>query len=86
MFLGLVLIGMAVSGWQSSPYFWHKIAFLVVVVGIPIIAAVIAIGWMFVRPKVVANTGGRMKSLWTDDGPRYGAATSTDPDEDATAH
>ena len=46
----------------------------------------IAIGWLFVRPKVVANTGGRLKSIWTDDGPRYGDATLSEPDDDAPAH
>ncbi len=37
---------MAISGWQSSPYFWHKTTFLVVVFGIPIIAVMLAIGWL----------------------------------------
>ena len=37
-FLVLVLVGMCVSGWQASPYFWHKTNFLVVVLGIPILA------------------------------------------------
>ena len=86
VFLVMVLIGIAISGWQSSPYFWHKIGFVVVVVGIPVLAAVIAIGWLFVRPKVVANTGGRLKSIWADDGPRYGDATLSEPDDDAPAH
>jgi L-asparagine permease len=78
VFLGLVVVGMAISGWQSSPYLSHKITFLVVVFGIPLIAAVLAIGWRVVRPKVVANTGDRIESVWTDDGPRYGAAVGAD--------
>ena len=41
----LVLIGTAVSGWQASPYLSHKVTFLVVVFGIPILAVVLAIGW-----------------------------------------
>ena len=49
-FLGLVVVGMAISGWQASPYFSHKVDFLVVVFGIPILAVVLALGWRFVRP------------------------------------
>jgi L-asparagine permease len=89
VFLGLVILGLAVSGWQSSPYFWHKTTFLVVVLGIPIIAVALAIGWRVARPKVMANTGGQISSVWTDDGPRYAAISSgsdsglgVDPDVD----
>jgi L-asparagine permease len=85
VFLGLVVVGMAISGWQSSPYLSHKVTFLVVVFGIPIIAAVLAIGWKLVRPAVVANTGNKIESVWTDDGPRYGAAVGAD-DLDIAEH
>jgi L-asparagine permease len=71
VFLALVVVGMAISGWQASPYFWHKTNFIVVVIGIPVIAALLLIGWLVVRPNVIADTGGRMQSVWTDDGPRY---------------
>ncbi|GAA3646113.1 amino acid permease [Nocardioides ginsengisoli] len=71
VFLALVVVGMAISGWQASPYFWHKTNFIVVVIGIPVIALVLWVGWLVVRPNVVADTGGRMQSVWTDDGPRY---------------
>ena len=77
-FLALVLVGMAVSGWQSSPYLSHKINFLVIVFGIPILAVVLAIGWRAVRPAVVENTGDRLESVWADDGPRYGPGVSPD--------
>jgi L-asparagine permease len=77
-FLAFVIIGMAISGWQSSPYFWHKTTFLVVVFGIPIIAVVFMAGWFIVKPKVRAHTGGRMKSVWTNDGPRYETAAATE--------
>ncbi|AKU17416.1 amino acid permease [Luteipulveratus mongoliensis] len=83
-FLVLVVVGMAISGWQSSPYFSHKISFIVVVIGIPLIAIVLELGWLVVRPKVVANTGDRLGSVWTDTGPRYpvGApSTATEEDE-----
>lgn len=83
-----MIVGLAVSGWQSSPYFWHKTAFIVVIIGIPVIAAMLWAGWLIVRPKVVAHTGGRMGSVWTDDGPRYGSADvagELDPD-DRNAH
>jgi len=79
VFLGLVLVGMAISGWQSSPYFGHKVDFLVVVFGIPVIAILLAIGWKFVKPRVVANTGDRLKAVWSDDGPTYGS--NIDPDD-----
>jgi L-asparagine permease len=84
-FLGLVVVGMAVSGWQSSPYLLHKINFLVVVFGIPLIAAALAIGWKLVKPKVVANTGNRLEAVWSDDGPTYGPGISPD-DLDPAEH
>jgi hypothetical protein len=33
---------------------------------------VLQLGWMIVRPKVVANTGDRLKAVWSDTGPTYG--------------
>jgi L-asparagine permease len=72
-FLVLVLIGMAISGWQSSPYFWHKTNFVVIVLGIPLIVLALEIGWRVVRPRVAAHTGDRLGSVWTDDGLRYPA-------------
>jgi L-asparagine permease len=71
-FLVFVLVGMAISGWQSSPYFWHKISFIVVVIGIPIVVILLIIGWFIVKPGVVANTQGRIKAVWSDTGPTYG--------------
>ena len=79
VFLALVIVGMGVSGWQASPYFWHKTTFLVVVLGIPFLAVVLTIGWLVVKPKVVANTGNRLKAVWSDDGPTYG--DDVDPDD-----
>jgi L-asparagine permease len=70
-FIGLVLIGMGVSGWQSAPDFWHKTDFLVVVLGLPVIALVLTVGWRLARRRVLADTHGRLGSLWTLDGPRY---------------
>jgi L-asparagine permease len=84
-FLGLVLVGMAVSGWQASPFFWHKTNFLVVVLGIPILALALVIGWRAVKPAVMENTGGRIKAVWSDTGPTYGEGV--DPDDlDPAAH
>ncbi len=80
VFLALVVVGMAISGWQSSPEFLGKTTFLVVVFGIPILAVVLYIGWRVVKPKVVANTGGRLQSIWTLDGPRYGELSPDDLD------
>jgi L-asparagine permease len=84
-FLALVIVGMAISGWQSSPYFGHKVNFLVVVFGIPLIALVLALGWRIVKPKVVENTGDRLKPVWSDDGPTYGEGVSPD-DLDIAEH
>ncbi len=84
-FLALVILGLAVSGWQSSPYFWHKTSFIVVVFGIPILVLALIAGWMLVRKNVVANTNGRIKAVWSNDGPTYGA--DVDPDDlDPAAH
>ncbi len=80
VFLVLVLIGLAVSGWQSSPYLLHKTSFLVVVFGIPVLAGILALAWRAIKPKVVENTGNRIESLWTLDGPRYGDVTPDDLD------
>ncbi|KAA0022875.1 amino acid permease [Antrihabitans cavernicola] len=80
-FLVLVLLGIAVSGWQSSPYFWHKTGFIVVVIGFPIVLVLLEVGWRAVKAKVIANTGGKIQSLWTDDGPRYPSTTSTSTTE-----
>jgi L-asparagine permease len=73
VFLALVIVGMALSGWQSSEEFWHKTNFLVVVFGIPIIALLLFLGWMIAKPKVIANTGGRIGPVWSDTGPTYDA-------------
>ncbi|HET9648658.1 MAG TPA: amino acid permease [Microlunatus sp.] len=77
-FLVFVLVGMAISGWQSSPYFWHKTTFIVVVVGIPVIAVILAIGWLIVRRNVLEHTNGRIKAVWSDTGPTYGPGVDAD--------
>jgi L-asparagine permease len=78
VFLALVIVGLAVSGWQSSEEFWHKTTFLVVVLGIPVLALALTIGWQVVKPKVIANTGGRIDAVWSDDGPTYGREVAPD--------
>ncbi len=85
VFLVLVLIGLAVSGWQSSPEFLHKTSFLVVVFGIPVLIGVLAIGWHTVKPKVRQNTNDRMKAVWSLSGPTYGADVRPE-DLDTAAH
>lgn len=81
-FLVFVVIGMAISGWQASPYFWHKTGFVVVVIGLPALLVIFEVGWLIVKPRVVEATGGQMLGRWTDDGPRYapvrGAAPTTE--------
>jgi len=78
VFLALVIVGLGVSGWQSSDEFWHKTTFLVVVLGIPVLVVALTIGWQVVKPKVVANTGNRLKAVWSDDGPTYGRDVTPD--------
>ena len=80
VFLVLVLIGLAIAGWQSSPYLLHKTSFLVVVFGIPVLVGVLALAWRVVKPKVIANTDGKILSVWTLDGPRYGDIRPDDLD------
>ena len=70
-FLVFVIVGMAISGWQASPYFWHKTGFVVVVVGIPVLFVIFELGWLIVKGRVSAHTDGRMLSKWTDTGLRY---------------
>lgn len=68
-FLAYVIVALAISGWQSSPDFWSKTDFLIVVLGVPIIAVLLTIGWLIVRKNVVANTGGHLGPSWDDNGP-----------------
>lgn len=70
-FLAFVIVGMAISGWQSSPYFWHKTGFIVVVLGIPVLYLIFELGWLIVKGRVKEHTHDRMRSKWTDDGLRY---------------
>jgi L-asparagine permease len=68
-FLGYIIVALCISGWQSSPDFWDKTDFLVVVLGVPIIAVLLFIGWMIVKPKVIENTDGNLQAIWDDNGP-----------------
>jgi L-asparagine permease len=77
-FLALVIVGIAVSGWQASPYFWHKTGFIVVVFGIPVLAICLTVGWLSVRKQVIENTGGRLKAVWSESGPTYGDDVTPD--------
>lgn len=83
VFLALVIIGMAISGWQASDDFWHKTNFLVVVLGIPIISVLLWLGWRIAKPKVVANTGDRLCPVWSDTGPTYGDKPLASPADEA---
>ena len=75
-FLALVVVGMCISGWQSSPNFWDKTDFLVVVIGIPILAAALAIGWTAVKANVSANTEGHLHAHWSVDDPQHSEVDS----------
>ncbi|WP_375497604.1 amino acid permease [uncultured Jatrophihabitans sp.] len=77
-FLGLVLVGMLISGWQSSSHFWKKTDFLVVAFGVPIIALLLTAGWMIVRKNVIENTNNRLKAVWSKDGKTYDDVESAD--------
>jgi L-asparagine permease len=85
VFLVFVIVGMAISGWQSSPYFWHKTDFLVVGIGIPLIALLLTIGWVAAKPKIAASVNGRLKPVWSDDGPTYPPEEQSTPPESETA-
>jgi L-asparagine permease len=85
VFLGLVVVGMGISGWQASPYFWHKTDFLVVSIGIPLIALFLTIGWVLAKPTIAANANGRLKPVWSDDGPTYPPAGQSTPPQSETA-
>jgi L-asparagine permease len=78
-FLVLVVLGMALSGWQSSPYFWRKTDFLVVVIGIPVLALLLTTGWVLAKPKISASVNGRLKPMWSNDGPTYPLAPIDPP-------
>jgi L-asparagine permease len=39
----------------------------------------LALGWKLVEPAVIANTNGRIKAVWSNDGPTYGP--NVDPDD-----
>lgn len=78
VFLVLIVVGMAISGWMSSPHFWHKADFIVVVIGIPVLAAILGLGWLAVKPRVAARTNGRLAPVWTLNGPTYGDAPVLD--------
>ncbi len=78
-FLALVLVGMLISGWQSSPHFWKKTDFVIVAIGIPVIAVLLTAGWMLVRKNVIENTGNKLKAVWSNDGPTY--SDVDDPDQ-----
>ena len=85
VFLVLVVVGMAISGWQSSPYLWRKTDFLVVVIGIPLIALLLTIGWVLAKPKIAASVNGRLKPVWSDDGPNYPQTERSTAPESGTA-
>ena len=72
---------------MSSPYFWHKTGFIVVVIGIPVLFVLFELGWFIAKAGVVKQTGGRLKAVWSNDGPTYGStvpADPIDPSDDAT--
>jgi L-asparagine permease len=50
----------------------------VVVIGIPILAVLLVIGWFIVRKNVMAHTNGRIKAVWSNDGPTYGDDVTAD--------
>jgi L-asparagine permease len=79
LFLVLVVVGMAISGWQSSPYFWRKTDFIVVAIGVPTIALLLTIGWILAKPKVAASLNGRLGPVWSDDGPTCPPAGESGP-------
>ncbi|CCH79143.1 putative amino acid permease [Nostocoides japonicum T1-X7] len=68
-FLAFVIVGLAISGWQSSPSFGDKTDFIMVVIGIPVLAILLALGWFAVRRGVSEHMGGNLQSVWSTAGP-----------------
>jgi L-asparagine permease len=64
VFLAAVIIGLAISGYLDHE--GGQVDFWVVVVGIPVIAATLTIGWYCIRGNVVEHTGGRIRSAWAE--------------------
>ncbi|MCP2159014.1 amino acid permease [Williamsia serinedens] len=64
VFLAAVIIGLAISGYLDHE--GGQVDFWVVVVGIPVIAAALTIGWYCIRGNVVEHTGGRIRSAWAE--------------------
>ena len=56
------------------------------IASILVLAVVLAIAWRAVKPAVVENTGNKIQSLWTLDGPRYADVSpdDLDPADDAS--
>ncbi len=65
VFLFLVLVGMAYSGYKSDGGFWDKTNLIVVVIGIPAFVAILAIGWIGIKSRVVEHTGGDLAPTWS---------------------
>ncbi|MEW1654725.1 hypothetical protein [Streptomyces sp. NPDC093707] len=63
-FLALVVLGIVIQGWQSSPDFWGKTDFIAVVIGVPIVALIMQFGWSRVRRGVEEHTGGHLGPKW----------------------
>ncbi|RVU15136.1 amino acid permease [Streptomyces antnestii] len=64
VFLALVVVGMVISGWQSSPDFWGKTDFITIVIGVPVLALLMWLGWFLVKRNVAEHTGGKLDSRW----------------------
>ncbi|MBT0567867.1 amino acid permease [Williamsia sp. CHRR-6] len=62
VFLATVIVGLAISGYLDHE--GGQVDFYVVVVGIPLIAAALVIGWFVIRDRVVDHTGGKLESTW----------------------
>ncbi len=64
VFLVAVIIALAISGWLDTE--GGRVDFYVVVVGIPLIAAVLIAGWYAIRNEVTEHTGGKLDAVWAD--------------------
>ncbi|MFJ5673635.1 hypothetical protein [Streptomyces sp. NPDC093097] len=63
-FLALVVLGVVIQGWKSSPDFWGKTDFIAVVIRVPIVALIMQFGWSRVRRGVEEHTGGQLGPKW----------------------
>ncbi|MGZ8179911.1 amino acid permease [Williamsia sp. SKLECPSW1] len=73
VFLVAVIVALGISGWLDKS--GGRVDFWVVVVGIPLIAAALTLGWFCIRGNVVDHTKGRIGPAWAEAEREHAART-----------